>query len=152
MPQLPLGRTQNALKGRIRSTDLDELASQPGGFQLGTQQLSVSRETNNSDAPLMFITALAGVGKTAVISALLYAAIQSYCRNAEEELNKVVLIILPSLELREDLVRDIVATLSSKKLSFGWAAHQQHRRSACGTTSCRKGFASARLIRGRPWT
>jgi hypothetical protein len=60
MPQLPLGQSQNALKGRMLSMDLNELASKPGGFQLDTQQLSVCREINMSDAPLMFITALAG--------------------------------------------------------------------------------------------
>jgi hypothetical protein len=59
----------------------------------------------------MFTTALAGVGKTAAINALLYAATQSYCRSNEMDLSKVVLIILPSRELREDLVRDIVGNV-----------------------------------------
>ena len=83
---------------------------------MDTQQLSVRREINSSDAPLMFTTALAGVGKTTVISALLYAAIQSYCRNNEMDLNKVVLILLPSRELREDLARGIVGNVFKQEV------------------------------------
>ena len=58
--------------------------------------------------PLFFINALAGVGKTALLNSILYAATLSYQANSPEDDDKVLLVLLPSRELREDLARDII--------------------------------------------
>ena len=97
----------NAPQGRMLDTDFDDL-SRRRGFSLDVEQKNVCLALNQADVPLFFINALAGVGKTALLNSILYAATLSYQANSPEDDDKVLLVLLPSRELREDLARDII--------------------------------------------
>ena len=87
--------------------DFDDL-SRRRGFSLDAEQTNVCLALNQADVPLFFINALAGVGKTALLNSILYAATSSYKANNPADVDKVLLVLLPSRELREDLARDII--------------------------------------------
>ena len=61
-----------------------------------------------SNADVFYINALAGVGKTSLINAILYGAAINYKGLAHK--NKVVLVLVPSRELKEDLCQDEINT------------------------------------------
>jgi hypothetical protein len=56
---------------------------------------------------MFYIKALAGVGKTALLNAILFSVAQKYQK--DNCLDKVVLVLVPSRELRHDLCQDIIA-------------------------------------------
>ena len=64
--------------------------------------------TNMSNAGVFYINALAGVGNTSLINAILYGAAMNY--KGLEHKNKVVLVLVPSRELREDLCQYVINT------------------------------------------
>ena len=97
----------NALQGRMLDMNFEEL-SRRRGFSLDAEQKNVCLALNQADVPLFFINALAGVGKTALLNSILYAATSSYKANSPADDDKVLLVLLPSRELREDLARDII--------------------------------------------
>ena len=77
-------------------------------FRLDTEQRSVCNDISMSNASVFYINALAGVGKTSLINAILYGAAMNY--KGLEHKNKVVLVLVPSRELREDLCQDVINT------------------------------------------
>ena len=63
-------------------SDFDDL-SRRRGFSLDVEQKNVCLALNQADAPLFFINALAGVGTTALLNSILYAATSSYNKRAD---------------------------------------------------------------------
>ncbi len=63
---------------------------------------------NMSNARVFYINALAGVGKTSLINAILYGAALN-CKGLEHKI-KVVLVLVPSRELKEDLCQYVINT------------------------------------------
>jgi superfamily II DNA/RNA helicase len=60
-----------------------------------------------SDRSLVYLKAAAGVGKTSVIDAMLYAVIRSYASQAASQ-QHVALVLVPNRELRFDICQDLV--------------------------------------------
>ena len=77
-------------------------------FSLDTEQRSMCDQINMSNAGVFYINALAGVGKTSLINAILYGAAMNYKGLAHK--NKAVLVLVPSREVREDLCQDVINT------------------------------------------
>ena len=65
-------------------------------------------QINRSNAGMFYINALAGVGKTSLINAILFGAAMNY--KGQKHKNKVVLVLVPSRELRYDLCQDVLNT------------------------------------------
>ena len=57
---------------------------------------------------MFYINALAGVGKTSLINAILFGAAMNY--KGLEHKNKVVFVLVPSRELRDDFCQDVLNT------------------------------------------
>ena len=97
----------NALNGNIRWDAISEY-EQIRKFSLDTEQRSVCDQINKSNAGLFYINAMAGVGKTSLINAILYGAPMNY--KGLEHKRKVVLVLVPSRELRYDHCQDVPNT------------------------------------------
>ena len=63
---------------------------------------------NSTIVSLVYSHALAGVGKTLLINAILYGAAMNY--KGQGHNNKVVLVLVPSRELKYDLCQDVLNT------------------------------------------
>ena len=63
-------------------------------IRLDTEQRSVRNDINMSNTSVFYINALAGVGNTSLINAILYGAAMNY--KGLEHKNKVVLVLVPS--------------------------------------------------------
>ena len=100
-------KADNALNGNINWDAISEY-EQIRKFSLGTEQRSVCDHINISNAGLIYINARADVGKTSLITAILYGAATNY--TGLEHNSKVVLVLVPSRELREDLCQDVIKT------------------------------------------
>jgi len=61
----------------------------------------VCNDINMSNASVFYINALAGVGKTSLINAILHGAAMNF--KGLEHQSKVVLVLVPSRELMDDL-------------------------------------------------
>jgi hypothetical protein len=99
--------SDNALNGKINLDAISEY-EQIRKFRLDTEQRSVCDQINRSNAGTFYINALVGVGKTSLINAILFGAAMNYKR--PEHKNKVVLVLVPSRELRSDLCQDVLNT------------------------------------------
>ena len=97
----------NALHGNINWDAISEY-EQIRKFRLDREQRSVCDHINMSNASLIYINANAGVGNTSLINAILYGAAMNY--KGLEHKNKVVLVLVPSRELRYDLCQDVLNT------------------------------------------
>jgi hypothetical protein len=97
----------NAFNGKINWDAVSEY-EQIRKFSLDTEQRSVCDHINTSSASLIYINAKAGVGKTSLINAIFYGAAMKY--KGLEHKHKVVLVLVPSWELREDLCQYVINT------------------------------------------
>ena len=88
---------ENALTGKTNWDAISEY-EQIRKFSLGTEQRNVCNQINMSNASVFYLHALACVGKTSLINAILYGAAMNY--KGLEHKNKVVLVLVPSRELR----------------------------------------------------
>ena len=77
-------------------------------FDLDPEQRNVCDQINTSTAGMFYINALAGVGKTSLINAVLLGAAMNY--KGQGHNNKVVLVLVPSRELKYDLCQDVLNT------------------------------------------
>ena len=95
----------NALNRNINSDAISEY-EQIRKFGLDTEQRSVCDQINKSNAGMCYINALACVGKTSLINAILFGAAMNYKGLAHK--NQVALVLVPSRELRYDLCQDVL--------------------------------------------
>ena len=102
-----MSESDNALNSQI-NCDRISLYDLIRNFCLDTEQRSVCDQLNRSNSGMFYINALAGVGKTSLINAILFGAAMNYKR--PEHKNKVVLVLVPSRELRYDLCQDVLNT------------------------------------------
>ena len=99
--------SENALHGKIHWVAIEEY-ERIRKFSLESEQRSVCDQINRSSAGIIYISALAGVGKTSLINAILFGAAMAYKR--PEHKHKVVLVLVPGRELRYDLCQDVLNT------------------------------------------
>ena len=78
-------------------------------IKLDDEQLNILEKINVSKSPLFCIKPLAGVGKTVVARAILFALLTSFEKTTTTD---AVVLLLPSRELREDLVRELLLSLA----------------------------------------
>jgi hypothetical protein len=71
--------SDNALNGKIKWEAISEY-EQIRKFSLDTEQRSVCDQINKSNAGMCYINALACVGKTSLINAILFGAAMTYNR------------------------------------------------------------------------
>ena len=106
-PGQDMSHNNNALHGKTNYIAISTY-EQIRAFDLDPEQRNVCDQINMSNASLIYINAKAGVGKTSLINAILYGAAMHY--KGLEHKRKVVLVLVPSRELRYDHCQDVPNT------------------------------------------
>ena len=107
--QPTIASPSNVFKGTFQDTDI--LSSLPEKLRcLDEEQLSTIRGISRSDAPIQFIHALAGTGKTHVLKCLLHGW------NRIRGPGAFVVVALRTRELREEMWRDLQDILPEDSL------------------------------------
>ena len=107
--QPTIASPSNVFKGTFQDTDI--LSSLPDKLRcLDEEQLQTIRGISSSDAPIQFIHALAGTGKTHVLKCLLHGW------NRIRETGTFVVVALRTRELREEMWRDLLDILPEDSL------------------------------------
>jgi hypothetical protein len=80
-------------------------------LEFGEEQMNICASSEASDSPRFYIKALAGVGKTALrlLNTIRFSVAHCYKQNPEDN-NKVIIVLVPSRELRHDLRQDVINT------------------------------------------
>ena len=99
--QRPVG--ENGFRGRLPWAAVDQFQASLG-IQLDDEQRAVINALNTESAATLFqIEALAGVGKSLVMQAILHCFVQTAGPK------EAIVVLLPSRELREDMVKDVLS-------------------------------------------
>ena len=101
-----MSHNKNPLHGKINYIAISTY-EQIRAFDLDPEQRNVCDHINTSTVGMFYINALAGVGKTSLITAILFWAAMNYKGQGH---NEVVLVLVPSRELRYDLCQDVLNT------------------------------------------
>jgi hypothetical protein len=117
--------TQNMLRGILSDVVLDEFHQRIRKFKLDLDQRAALETMNQVECPMFHVRALAGTGKTVLALAILYSLVRSYKNCADSD--KAVLLLLPSRELREDIILELKGSRlfdPSELMWFGRPASQ----------------------------